>query len=213
GSRRSDRARCPPSRRRRAPRGETNRLRGTTDGAPTACPQRTRAPPKPRNRRTRAAPSRGAGGSAAHDAHAARHEVAHDALVGFTRRPALRALIVPYLALEPVGFGRTPQSRQVVVDVAQATDLLVVDRAGEDVAPGVDEAGGAERMASHRGLPRLEVLADAGKVGALEVPHRPERDAAEAGVVLDRVGEPFAVDPLAQPEVRVAQIVRRLVHD
>src|SRR2546426_2327996 len=113
------------------------------------------------------------------------HEVSHDALVRLAWRPALRAAIVEDLALECVGLGRVPQPRQVVVDVAQAADLALVDGAREDVAPRVDEARGAERVAAHRRAAGLEVAADAREVGALEVPDRRARQPAQVRVPLD----------------------------
>src|SRR5262249_52241279 len=129
------------------------------------------------------------------------------------RGPALRALVVEDLPLERVGFGRVPEAREIVVDVAQAADLPVVDRAGEDVAPRVDEAGCAERVAPHRRLPGLEVLADVSQIGPLEVADRAARDAAEVRVLLDRRGELLAARVRPEAEVGVAEVVRRLVHD
>src|SRR5262249_45118308 len=95
-------------------------------------------------------------------------EVAEDALVRLAGCPAVRTPRFPDLALQRRRRGCVPDARQVVVDLAQVADPAVVDRAREDVAPRVDEARGAERVAAHRRGTRLDVVAHPLEVGPLE---------------------------------------------
>src|SRR5438876_5297484 len=104
--------------------------------------------------------------------------VPEDALVRLARRPALRTLEVPDLALQRGRLGRVPDAREIIVGLAQAADLPVVDRARKDVPPGIDEARRAECMAAHGRAAALEIATDALQVGALEVVHRRPAEAA-----------------------------------
>src|SRR5439155_18342500 len=124
-------------------------------------------------------------------------DVAEDALVRLARRPAVGALVVPYLLLERCCGVRLPDTRQVVVRLTQAAHLPIVDRAGKDIAPRVDEARGAMRMAAHGSAPRLEVAAHPLEVGALEVVDGRPAEAAQPRVVLGRACQRLRVYGLA----------------
>src|SRR5438874_45947 len=95
-------------------------------------------------------------------------EVAEDRLVGFTGRPAMRAVAVPNLALDRARARGAPNGIELHVRLAQPAERPGVADAREHRAPRIDETAGPQRMAPHRRDTAFEISLELCKIPPLD---------------------------------------------